>query len=332
MVIDGVWSTVGSTNLDNRSFALNDELNLVVYDREVGRRLEAIFAEDLAARAPARVPALAGPRPRRSPARADGPAAQRHPLATLPCPRPRGLVAAREEEPRRVHGEARLRGRARAAARPRAGGALPTGCRRPSGPQAPRDAAALRPSAGDGRRAGVGRCRRGRATTRRKRLAVQTEDHPLEYGGFEGRDPRRRVRRRRFASLGSRHLRDRPAGRRRLASAPEGPPPVRARGEKLRGRWHLVKTAGSRARRSAAKQQWLFFKAKDDAADPGYDVVAERPESVSSGTWPPAGPERKTAPGDASGAGAAAEEGCSRRCWPRWPTNRRPTGRTGCTN
>jgi cardiolipin synthase len=47
MVIDGVWATVGSTNLDNRSFALNDELNLVVYSAEVGRRLERVFAADL---------------------------------------------------------------------------------------------------------------------------------------------------------------------------------------------------------------------------------------------------------------------------------------------
>jgi cardiolipin synthase len=47
MVIDGVWSTVGSTNLDNRSFALNDELNLVIYDPEIGRRMEATFHEDL---------------------------------------------------------------------------------------------------------------------------------------------------------------------------------------------------------------------------------------------------------------------------------------------
>jgi cardiolipin synthase len=47
MVIDGVWSTVGSTNLDRRSFALNDELNLVIYDRAVARRLDEIFAEDL---------------------------------------------------------------------------------------------------------------------------------------------------------------------------------------------------------------------------------------------------------------------------------------------
>ncbi len=48
MAIDGGWATIGSTNLDNRSFALNDELNLVVYNREVVSRLEKIFTEDLA--------------------------------------------------------------------------------------------------------------------------------------------------------------------------------------------------------------------------------------------------------------------------------------------
>jgi cardiolipin synthase len=48
MVIDGVWATVGSTNLDNRSFALNDELNLVAYSPMVARRLEQIFRDDLA--------------------------------------------------------------------------------------------------------------------------------------------------------------------------------------------------------------------------------------------------------------------------------------------
>ncbi len=48
MVIDGVWSTIGSTNLDNRSFSLNDELNLVIYDAQVGRRLQQIFADDVA--------------------------------------------------------------------------------------------------------------------------------------------------------------------------------------------------------------------------------------------------------------------------------------------
>ncbi|MBI2216985.1 MAG: cardiolipin synthase B [Candidatus Rokubacteria bacterium] len=48
MVIDGVWSTVGSTNLDNRSFALNEELNVVIYSATVARRFEAIFLDDLA--------------------------------------------------------------------------------------------------------------------------------------------------------------------------------------------------------------------------------------------------------------------------------------------
>jgi cardiolipin synthase len=47
IVIDGMWATVGSTNLDNRSFAMNDELNVIVYDREVGRQFEEIFAADL---------------------------------------------------------------------------------------------------------------------------------------------------------------------------------------------------------------------------------------------------------------------------------------------
>lgn len=47
MVIDGVWATIGSTNFDNRSMALNDELNVVFYDRAVAARLEQIFTEDL---------------------------------------------------------------------------------------------------------------------------------------------------------------------------------------------------------------------------------------------------------------------------------------------
>jgi cardiolipin synthase A/B len=47
MVIDGVWATIGSTNLDNLSFAFNDELNLFVYDRRVAQQLERIFLEDI---------------------------------------------------------------------------------------------------------------------------------------------------------------------------------------------------------------------------------------------------------------------------------------------
>ena len=47
LVIDGIWATVGSTNLDHRSFRLNDELNVVAYDRAFAARLEEVFEEDL---------------------------------------------------------------------------------------------------------------------------------------------------------------------------------------------------------------------------------------------------------------------------------------------
>jgi cardiolipin synthase len=48
MVVDGVWTTIGSTNLDNQSFARSDEINLVVYDTAVARRMEKIFLDDVA--------------------------------------------------------------------------------------------------------------------------------------------------------------------------------------------------------------------------------------------------------------------------------------------
>jgi cardiolipin synthase len=47
IVIDGIWATVGSTNLDHRSFRLNDELNIVTYDKTFAAELEKVFAEDL---------------------------------------------------------------------------------------------------------------------------------------------------------------------------------------------------------------------------------------------------------------------------------------------
>ncbi len=47
VVIDGVWATIGSTNFDSRSFALNQEINLTVYDSGIAHRLEEIFQEDL---------------------------------------------------------------------------------------------------------------------------------------------------------------------------------------------------------------------------------------------------------------------------------------------
>ena len=48
IVIDGVWSTVGSSNLDWRSFLHNHELNAVILGSDFGKQMEAMFARDLA--------------------------------------------------------------------------------------------------------------------------------------------------------------------------------------------------------------------------------------------------------------------------------------------
>lgn len=47
MVVDGVWSLVGTMNFDTRSMALNEEVSLVVSDERFGARLEEIFLADL---------------------------------------------------------------------------------------------------------------------------------------------------------------------------------------------------------------------------------------------------------------------------------------------
>ena len=47
-VIDGVWSTVGSTNLDYWSLLSNDEVNVVVLNRDFAAKMEVMFAKDLA--------------------------------------------------------------------------------------------------------------------------------------------------------------------------------------------------------------------------------------------------------------------------------------------
>lgn len=47
MIVDGIWSVVGSTNFDHRSFGLNDEINLVTFDEKVAFRICEDFEEDL---------------------------------------------------------------------------------------------------------------------------------------------------------------------------------------------------------------------------------------------------------------------------------------------
>jgi cardiolipin synthase A/B len=48
LIVDGVWSVVGSSNFDYRSFGLNDEVNLAGRDAGLARRLAEDFAADLA--------------------------------------------------------------------------------------------------------------------------------------------------------------------------------------------------------------------------------------------------------------------------------------------
>jgi len=47
MIVDGLWSVVGSTNFDHRSFDLNDEVNLAACDAGLAERLETDFVADL---------------------------------------------------------------------------------------------------------------------------------------------------------------------------------------------------------------------------------------------------------------------------------------------
>ena len=141
-----------------------------------------------------------------------------------------------------------------------------------------------------------------------KRLAVETEDHPMMYADFEARIPEGQY------GAGDMLLWDLgtyetvPPGQEEAMRA-KGHLLVRFFGEKLRGGWHFVKTkgrsddghgrAGGGSRSGAgggggegAKAQWLMFKAGDETADPARDIVAERPESVRSGKSATRGPRR----------------------------------------
>jgi cardiolipin synthase len=49
LICDGEWSVIGTTNMDNRSFEHNDEVNMVMLDGAVTARLTEDFERDLAA-------------------------------------------------------------------------------------------------------------------------------------------------------------------------------------------------------------------------------------------------------------------------------------------
>ncbi|HVS00055.1 MAG TPA: DNA ligase D [Thermoanaerobaculia bacterium] len=113
-----------------------------------------------------------------------------------------------------------------------------------------------------------------------KRLAVHVEDHPLDYGTFEGIIPKGQY------GGGTVLLWDRgtwhPEGD-PVADYRKGRLKFRLDGEKLQGSWMLVRMHGERA--GEDKENWLLIKEKDETAEPGSGeaVVEQNPQSVASG-------------------------------------------------
>src|SRR5499427_3759087 len=114
-----------------------------------------------------------------------------------------------------------------------------------------------------------------------KRLAVHVEDHPLEYGEFEGVIPEREY------GGGTVLLWDRgtwvPADTDPEAAYRKGSLKFTLYGEKLHGNWALVRMGGKAA--GERRENWLLIKERDEAAAPhsGDAVVADNPLSVASG-------------------------------------------------
>jgi bifunctional non-homologous end joining protein LigD len=110
-----------------------------------------------------------------------------------------------------------------------------------------------------------------------KRLAVQTEDHPLEYGDFEGVIPAGEY------GAGTVLLWDhgawQPENLNADGSLPEREIKFTLHGKKLQGSWVLIHTHGMKG--SGNRSTWLLIKHRDQYAS-NEDVTLEEPRSVVS--------------------------------------------------
>jgi bifunctional non-homologous end joining protein LigD len=109
-----------------------------------------------------------------------------------------------------------------------------------------------------------------------KRLAVQVEDHPLDYGGFEGTIPAGQY------GGGTVMLWDRGTWRSDdadpMAALAAGKMKFHLEGARLHGGWTLVRM---RPRRGEKTPQWLLIKEHDDEARPGDGDSLQQAESTS---------------------------------------------------
>jgi bifunctional non-homologous end joining protein LigD len=121
-----------------------------------------------------------------------------------------------------------------------------------------------------------------------KRLAVQVEDHPIEYNTFEGTIPKGEYgggtvmlwdRGTYTADERTAKESDDVAVRRGLRA---GKLSFSLQGERLSGSFALIRTRG-RSRGDAGKPQWLLIKHRDATAQPGSDITAEILTSVDTG-------------------------------------------------
>ncbi|WP_295049173.1 DNA ligase D [uncultured Paracoccus sp.] len=109
-----------------------------------------------------------------------------------------------------------------------------------------------------------------------KRLAVQVEDHPLDYGSFEGTIPKGNY------GAGAVIVWDRGSWLPVEGDYAKGKLVFDLKGDKLSGRWHLVRMRG---KPGETRENWLLIKSDDAAARAADapDILTERPESVTSG-------------------------------------------------